>query len=463
MKKIVYALCALGLAFAGCKEEKVIEPGPQNPQIIALYDGEFLRNGDVLAVDVADLPLTISSTVPNVDVATYEWKINGTVDEDATTGKFEFDSERTGTFPVSLSVISKQGKKSSLDFTVEIEGPYKEGLVIYSGSYAGLAFQSTDTYYYDLMSKVVGDSGSGTVQDIYLEDNAIYFLLSNGKIVACDAQTFNKLDEYGTFSGIATPYRLIKAAEGKFYISTDNMGRDKQGLWVYEKQQDDSWAVSAAPIAGTELAPASKPIRVGDYILIGAGDDIAVIDPATDEVVPHDKNGITISTDRKVTDVLKGNDGYIYAVAYSTKSSVSSSIIKIDPVDFSFVDETEMLEGDAQNKVYQTSYASQSHATASITTDDIFVMGSKGIYKFDCSSKTTSLFASMSFSMWGGDGAGIDYMQMGADKENVYVGLTNTMSSTIYKLDIATGAKSTLRSNVTGDASVMSTYQFADR
>lgn len=52
---------------------------------------------------------------------------------------------------------------------------------------------------------------------------------------------------------------------------------------------------------------------------------------------------------------------------------------------------------------------------------------------------------------------------MGADKKNVYVGLTNTMSSTIYKLDIATGAKSTLRSNVTGDASVMSTYQFADR
>lgn len=461
MKKLFYALSALGLVLSGCTKETttVIEPGAENPSIIALCQGDFINDGENIVVGIDKLPLAISATSANVDVRSYQWAVNNETEEGATTGKYAFNSEWTGKFPVSVTAISTDNKTSELSFTIEVEGPYKSGAVIYSSSYADLAFQGKDSYYPDLMSKL-SLTGGGTVQDIYIENNVIYFLISDGRIVAADAQTFKKIEKYGTFSGIATPFRFIKAGEGKFYVSTDNMDRAKQGLWVYKEQPDGTWAISATAIAGTDLAPASKPVKAGGRILVGTGSDIAVIDPATDALVAHDKNGITINSSRRVTDVLIGKDGYIYAVAYSTSQAATSSVIRIDPSDFSFIEEVELLEGTAANKVYQTPWQAQAHAAASLSTDEIFIMGSGGIYSYDYNGKTTRKLASVSF---GYSTYALNYMQMGVDMENLYFATSTYSGSKVEKIGIATGIRSTLRSDVTGDASIMSTYQFPGR
>ena len=422
---------------------RVVDPAPIISSLTC--DGDPI--GGDLEINVGgELEFSVFST--NVTISGYEWSVNGEA-VDATTSTYTFTSDWSGDYEITVALKNLDDIATEESFTVSVNGPYKNGVVFYSTSTANLAFQSSSNYYTDLASTATGGE-SLTFEDVYISDNIIYFLTSYKKILACDAQTFKKIEEYGDFSttGIGYSYRFIKAAENKFYISTEKAVAGG-GLWSYQKQGDD-YVMSATAIAGTANAPYSKPIKVGDYILVGNGDDIAVIDPSTDMAVPHSKNGIEIDAARKIRDVVRGRDGYIYAVAYGS-STVTSSVIKIDPADFSFIEETELLEG--TNKVYQ-SFMAGARAAASLSSNHIFIMGAGGIYKYDYQGKSTSLFAT-------GSGTALNYMQMGVDQENLYVGSTNYSTSEVQIYNIQTGVKTALPSRVPGDASIMSTYQFA--
>ena len=210
-------------------------------------------------------------------------------------------------------------------------------------------------------------------------------------------------------------------------------------------------------------------VKNGKYIMVGNGNKIAVIDTETDQVI----RTIDVDEDRQVCDVVKGRDGKFYAVVagkidktanafwmWVTTATSSASVLTIDPQTYATTERTLAIEGLPMVSVGNGLYGCM--ACASATSDELFIKqegySATQIYRYDCQTGKTSVFATTSRSL-------AKYMTATPDGL-LYVPTTDFyhVYTEVYRISDGTrmtGVESRI-GKVAGDGGIVSTYSFAE-
>ena len=130
-------------------ELQVVDPAPVIASISC--NDEALSDPVEVAVGTA-VKLTVE--VSNVEVASYVWTIDGDTVETATGATLDIPaSDRSGSLAVTVSAVNLDGIASEDSaFTVNFNGPYKNGLWIFGSTAGGLGFfdpSGEGTFYED--------------------------------------------------------------------------------------------------------------------------------------------------------------------------------------------------------------------------------------------------------------------------------------------------------------------------
>lgn len=470
-------------------ELQVVDPAPVIASITC--NDEALSDPVDVAVGTA---VKLAVEVSNVEVASYAWTIDGDTVETATGATLDIPaSEQSGSLAVTVSAVNLDGIASEASaFTVNFNGPYKNGLWIYGSTAGGLGFfdpSGEGTFYEDNLYETVNGEGTGTtngINDLSIYDNKLYILIPNNQsersaVIACDAQTLKKEKvitaegfDPATLQSSSEIYNLQVIDTSKFYILYNSTSAsNKTGIGVLKVAPDGMntfTTINATYGAvGVDGPCYSHMVKNGKYIMVGNGNKIAVIDTETDQVAQT----IDVDEDRQVCDVVKGRDGKFYAVVAGKmdKSSPtwtwgmgtftsSSSVLAIDPQTFDTTEYPLAIDGQSMVNVGNGLYGCM--ACASPTSDELFFKqegySATQIYRYDCQTGKTSVFATTSRSL-------AKYMTATPDGL-LYVPTTDFyhVYTEVYRISDGTrmtGVESRI-GKVAGDGGIVSTYSFAE-
>lgn len=437
--------------------------------------------GSVDVVVGSPAKFTVTST--NVEILGYQWTVNGAVVEDAHSSTYQL-KDSVGVFAVNVAVFNRDSVSASTGFTVNISGPYKEGLLFYGTTSEGLAFfnpRNEGTFYADNLFKTINGTniGSGGVNDLYVSGNKLYLLTptsasKRAQVVVCDAQTLVK-QEIITADGfnpdqLGQIYNLVVVSKDKAYIgyNRSNAG-NVSGVRVLD-MKNKTFSATDIPGTGGKLGvegPAwSRMLKTGKNIWVGCGSKLQVIDSTTDAVVKT----IEIDAKRQITDIVKGRDGKVYALVAGSadKSSPAwlwgpsyttpASVVCVDPKTFAYTEDQILIDG---KKTDIGGGLENASACASLTGDEIFFKASgfstSKVYRYNYKTKETSLFVSV-------DGSISKYMA--TDKDGyLYVPLVISyayVEVSVYRISDGTEMKETegKMDRINGDGGICSTYRF---
>lgn len=492
MKKLFYfLLCAILITLSSCSKEEATVDAPVIESITV--NGQTI--GETFEAMTGDSPIVFEVTASNVPISKYEWKLDDEVVTDATEATFSLPASNSGTFKVTVTVTNVENESTSSTFTVNLSGPYKEGMLFNGTSYEDWAFLnvSTGEFFGDNLFKTVNgttvgseQSFTGGINDFYIYNNKLYLLNptdasgENAQIVVCDAQTMKKqksitAENFKT-QNLGEIYNLMVINENKFYIghnvSSGTGVANAAGVCVLTVDENGNTSLSSdldgtAGELGVDGPCWSRMLKVGKYVLVGCGSKLQVIDSDNDQVVK------TIEKDpmRQVTDIVKGRDGNVYAIfagkadksqygwAWGPVYTSAASVVAINPSDFSEISENEILVDG--NMINVKGGLNSSCAVASLTSDEIFFAqdgwGAPTIYSYNYKTGNTSLFVTV-------DGYNGISGYMGTDKAGqLYISTTNYSYSTVELYNISDKSKVAGKSyTVTGDAGVSSTYRFQE-
>lgn len=470
-------------------ELQVVDPAPVIASITC--NDEALSDPVDVAVGTA---VKLAVEVSNVEVASYAWTIDGDTVETATGATLDIPaSEQSGSLAVTVSAVNLDGIASEASaFTVNFNGPYKNGLWIYGSTAGGLGFfdpSGEGTFYEDNLYETVNGEGTGTtngINDLSIYDNKLYILIPNNQsersaVIACDAQTLKKEKvitaegfDPATLQSSSEIYNLQVIDTSKFYVLYNSSNANNQtGIGVLKVAPDGMntfTTINATYGAvGVDGPCYSHMVKNGKYIMVGNGNKIAVIDTETDQVAQT----IDVDEDRQVCDVVKGRDGKFYAVVAGKmdKSSPtwtwgmgtftsSSSVLAIDPQTFDTTEYPLAIDGQSTVNVGNGLYGCM--ACASPTSDELFFKAdgysTSKVYCFNYQTGKTRLFATtqrMLAKYMATDPSGLLYVPT-TDYSNVY--------TEVYR--ISDGTKMTdiesKIAKVSGDGGIISTYSFAE-
>lgn len=296
-------------------------------------------------------------------------------------------------------------------------GPYASGIIYYGTSAEDLAFYDPATRQYsagNIFSKVnrqtVGADGwTGGINDVCIYKGKAYFLTPNtsetgenagkARIAVADAETF-KLQKavYADGFDMATLgniYNMAVVNENKFYV-TYNSASNISGIRVLKVNPISGDATLSGDIEGAAGAigvdgPVTfqRMLRHANWVVAPCGSKIQFINTGTDRV----DAAKTIQKDarRHVTDIVKGRDGYIYALvagkqdkgqdwlwgAGATGPESDCSVVKINPSTMREMEEV-FMQMDQNDPEYvedtplrMRSSMESNGAVASLTTDEI--------------------------------------------------------------------------------------------
>lgn len=491
MKKILY-YSLLVLLLASCSHDKDLPlPVIDNVDI----SGSTIVGGTA-GITVGET-VVFTAGCANVEAARYEWYVNGILSCES--AEFSFTPGESGVYAIKVKIYNHDGNYSEKDIcevsAVDPDGPYKNGMFFFGTTREDLSFYAPATGDFhdgNLFETVNGSAaGAGGINDITIHDNKLYILTPGlpagyGKdpvgasVVICDAQTL-ELQSTVTADGFDMTtlngeiYNIAVADENKLYIGyNSSMGGNISGIGVL--RIDGGTATFTRDIAqtsgplGVDGPCWSRMMRNGDHILAGCGSKLQVIDTGSDAVI----HTIEIDPGRQVTDIVKGRDGRLYMIVAGEvdKSSLSwlwgapydtnSSVVAIDPADYSIISETEITGMEIKSGL------SGCYATASLTSDDIFFAHNVDdwfmtttVYRYNYTTGETSFFA----DVMGAPGLQVLLAGYMATDMNglLYIPTTNWSFSTVGAFDIATGDQvGSITYRIEGDANVISTYQFAN-
>ena len=470
-------------------EREVVDPAPVIASISC--NDEALSDPVEVAVGTA-VKLTVE--VSNVEVASYVWTIDGDTVETATGATLDIPaSDRSGSLAVTVSAVNLDGIASEDSaFTVNFNGPYKNGLWIFGSTAGGLGFfdpSGEGTFYEDnLYTTVNGESTGSTngINDLSIYDNKLYILIPNNQsnrsaVIACDAQTLKKEKiitaegfDPATLQSSSEIYNLQVIDTSKFYVLYNSSNANNQtGIGVLKVAPDGMNTFTTIDATygavGVDGPCYSHMVKNGKYIMVGNGNKIAVIDTETDQVIQT----IDVDEDRQVCDVVKGRDGKFYAVVagkidktanpfwmWGTTATSSASVLTIDPQTYATTERTLAIEGLPMVSVGNGLYGCM--ACASATSDELFIKqegySATQIYRYDCQTGKTSVFATTSRSL-------AKYMTATPDGL-LYVPTTDFyhVYTEVYRISDGTrmtGVESRI-GKVAGDGGIVSTYSFAE-
>ena len=143
---------------------QVVDPAPVIASISC--NDEALSDPVEVAVGTA-VKLTVE--VSNVEVASYVWTIDGDTVETATGATLDIPvSDRSGSLAVTVSAVNLDGIASEDSaFTVNFNGPYKNGLWIFGSTAGGLGFfdpSGEGTFYEDNLYTTVNGESTGSTK-----------------------------------------------------------------------------------------------------------------------------------------------------------------------------------------------------------------------------------------------------------------------------------------------------------
>jgi hypothetical protein len=313
-----------------------------------------------------------------------------------------------------------------------LTGPYASGIAYYGTTYEDVAFYdpAAETFYEgnlfeeangELMSTT--ESFKGGINDMWIADRKAWFLTpesSDGsgraRVSITTADTYELItDLYAVGfdrASLGDIYSLVPVGDNKIYISYNKPG-DMSGVGVLRYDADGN-ATFTPDIPGTfgalgvnGPAPFQKFVKHGNYVVVPCGSKLRFIDTATDMVV--ESRTVEIDPDRQIAAVVKGRDGYLYAIVagecdkspgwlWDPVYTSNSSIVKISPWSSQIVSSVDVV---VDGQALDVKAAMEANgAAASLTTDEIFFVvagdaffGEAFVYKYDCNSGDITLFA----------------------------------------------------------------------
>lgn len=313
-----------------------------------------------------------------------------------------------------------------------LSGPYASGIVMYGTTYEGLAFYDPakkEFYEGNLFEEANGEtvgtteSFKGGINDVWVEGERAYFLTpasvdgsGRARVAVTKADTYELItDIYAIGFGRATLgdiYSLVPVGRNKIYVMY-NKTSNHSGVGILRYNEDGETSFTA-DIEGTYgllgvggPATFQKFVKYGKYVVIPCGSRIQFIDVNTDAVDAG--KTVEIDPDRQVSAVVRGRDGYLYAIVAgacgkegnwfwgSIVYTSNSSIVKIDPATSQIVSSVDVVVDGQQLNVKAAMEANG--AVASLVSDEIFFVvdgeafGQASVYKYDCRTNEISFFA----------------------------------------------------------------------
>lgn len=485
MKKL-FLLLALVLVLSSCSKDNLTLPEPEAS--ITLPDGTS-PSGDVnLAMGGT---ATFSAKCENVEVARYEWRLDGVLTSIEKT--YTFTAETPGTYTVSLKVLNAdQVAGEEVSLTVVVSGPYKNGTYFLMEGNMGddngsICFIDDKGTYYpnpygqaNLDGKGKPTSPGNVLQDMFIYKDNVYFITQNGpqngqgaRLVIADAQTLKakKLVTGSIDDSDVWPQHIVVIDENKAYIRWSQSGMEATsgirvmnlttGVWNSESIEGTEGKFT---VAGSTKA---RMLLLGDKVFAPCGQYLKVIDTKTDKVV----KSIDFGAPRQTKDIVKGHDGKLYLLVsgkwtgstYSPTYTTNASVICINPTDYTYTEK--LLPEEYQMPV--ATWSPNVGMCASFTEDALFFRMGTGfsttvVARYDYKTGTAKQLLDTSGEA---DLKAYVYGYLGVDLNDVlYVGTTDYSRSVIPTYNAKTGVRleKTYTISSGSPAGIDFTYRFSD-
>lgn len=484
MKKLLLFL-SLAFLLAACSKDDML---PEPEASITLSDGSAV-SGDVnLAIGGT---ASFAVKCDNVDIVSYEWKLDGVVKSTAKT--YTFTAEEVGTYTLSLKVLNADqlaGEEATV--TIVVSGPYKSGTYFLMEGNMGddngsICFVDENGVFYPNPYGEANPDGQGkptspgnVLQDMFIYKDNAYFLTQNGpvqgqgaRLVIADAQTLKvkKLVTGSIDDSNVWPQHIVVIDENKAYIRWSQAGMEATSGIRVMNLATGAWNENS--IEGTEGAftvagsTKARMLLLGDKVFAPCGQYLKVIDTKTDKVV----KSIDFGASRQTKDVVKGHDGKVYLLVsggwtgsnYSPTYTSNATVACIDPASYAYTEKE--LPTDMQMPV--ASWSPNVGLCASFTEDALFFRMGTGfstsvVARYDYKTGTATKLVDVA----GQDGLySMVYGYLGVDPNDVlYVGTTTYTVSAIATYNAKTGARleNTYQISSGSPAGIDFTYRFSD-
>ncbi|MCH4896726.1 DUF5074 domain-containing protein [Marinilabiliaceae bacterium JC040] len=300
------------------------------------------------------------------------------------------------------------------------------------------------------------------LQDVYVYDNKIYMITQNGsknggdgRFVVADAKTMKREKIYSG-SGINDskiwPQHITVINKDKAYIRYSTSDLEKSsGIRIFNFK---SGKLSSEDINGTRGAftvSGSTKIRMVLYnnkVFAPCGHDLCIIDTKTDKIIKR------ISFKKQIKGIVKGHDGNIWMTIagtytgnqnWGTTYTSPSTIVGINPTTYNIIKTVNLPSG--MNFPVAT-WTPSIGMSASYTENAIFFWNGPfkaySVYRYDIN---TGLIKELINIENEEDLSGYTvYGYVGTDnKNNLYIGTTNYLSTKIIVIDSKTGKRKDIR------------------
>ena len=172
---------------------------------------------------------------------------------------------------------------------------------------------------YDEIYKTINTTSLGNVcQDMFIRNGKLYIISQNGgadgKLVIANASTLVKEQGIATIPTITTPSHIAVTSNNTIYLRGGN------GLYRFDPQTN-----TVTKLANS--ADKNRMVAIGDKVFAHSGSSLYVFQDGSDAALK------TLGMGASIAGIIPAKDGKIWV-------ATSSKIFKLDPTDYSSVDNT---------------------------------------------------------------------------------------------------------------------------
>lgn len=261
--------------------------------------------------------LTFTANIESTTDNTFRWILNGSeVSKDA---EYVFNGSEYGDQELTLEITNEDGV-SNTPFLFRVVGPYGSGIFVLNegnmSSENGFVnfINNKGVQHRKAYLEVNGRPLGNTVQNMYVNDEHIYFICQNGNrmggdmLVMANAQT---LEQEGGFndelSNLSWPTHVVAVDPEHVYI------RDNKGVSIFNTINKELTFVE-----GTNGAAKNQMVAINDKVYVMARNNVLVLNNGSVEN--------TIEMGASVSGLIKSFDNNLWVAVKSSPNK----IVKID-------------------------------------------------------------------------------------------------------------------------------------